>query len=116
MTATNMIAMGVSMREDLIITPDWALISIFIALIIIVLIVLIAGLYQFQNTTWGKVLTHSLSYKAEALNNNADLWNFSSKGSVLHVDNVSNGLRNINEIDNPKNNKQHDQNIVVRKK
>jgi len=98
-TSANLIALGVVLNTDLILAPDWLLIGIMGALIIIVFTSLIAGLYYFQSRGWSANGARLPSYRKLAQSNQLDLWTLRSKGSVVKPEPISHGLQNIQDVD-----------------
>jgi hypothetical protein len=101
LTLSSMVTMGLKQRDTILVTPDWFLIGMFLGLVLAVLVIMVLGGYQFQHYGWRKQEPSSIKYKQLAKNDTLDLWNWSgrsSQGSIVHVDNVSNGLRKIDEL------------------
>ena len=67
-------------------------------LIFLIVAVLITGGYQFQHYGWKKSDPKSARYKKIALVDSLDLWNWTSKGSVVNVKNITEGLRSLDEL------------------
>ena len=92
----SLIRNGVMRNQNVVITPDWALLGIMIALLVCLVGLIVLGLYFFQTHSWGNGAPTAPMYKKIALQEDLDVWNlFSSKGTVRSVDNVSKGLTSL---------------------
>ena len=98
-TATNLVALGVTRTDDLVLSPDWVLIAIMGGLVMFVFIAVIFALYYFQSKTWGSGEAKQPAYRRVAANNELDLWKAQSKGSILKAENVSGGMIDAKELD-----------------
>jgi len=88
-----LISNGVQRNQQIVITPDWALLGIMVALIALLVALIVAGLYFFQTHSWSAGVGVIPGYKKLALQKDLDVWSmFSSKGTIRSVDNVSKGL------------------------
>jgi hypothetical protein len=98
LTISNMVTMGLAQDAEVLISPDWYLIIMFLFLVIGVVGILAFGGYQFQHMGWKKQELRTAKYKKLALIETLDLWNWSSKGSVVDIKNISHGIRDIGDL------------------
>jgi len=91
-----LIGNGVQRNTNIVMTPDWDLLGIMIALITCLIALVVIGLYSFQTHSWTSGDLIPPRYKQIALQDKLDVWNaFVSKGTLRTVDNVSHGLATL---------------------
>ena len=62
-TEASVVTLGVATSDDLILNPDWLLISMLIVSAIILLIILFVLLYFFFRRAWVPVKGESIAYR-----------------------------------------------------
>lgn len=97
-TLSNLVMMGVEREDDLVVSPDWFLIGMMLCLIAVMFIMIVAGIYYFQQHTWGQSRPHYAAYKDTALDPDLDLWQFYSSGTIPTMGSLTKGLRHLNEL------------------
>ncbi len=85
-TAANLVALGVVRNTDIILTPDWILVAIMGALIVLVFGGLILSIYSFKRSGWAGGHGVQAAYRLAASDRRNKVWQDNSKGSIMKVE------------------------------
>ena len=80
-STNNLVTVGTTARNDILLSPDWLLISILLVGMVLLLSGTVAAMYYFRKNRWGKQTADDAPYKKHALS--LDFMRFSSKGSAV---------------------------------
>ncbi len=98
-TEANLNSLGVTMRSDLLLSPDWGLIGTMAGLVVGVFLTMVIGARHFKKSGWGASAEGTPGYRKRAQNDGLQVWKFNSEGTVVKEEATSGGLRDIRELD-----------------
>ncbi|CAB4034339.1 Hypothetical predicted protein, partial [Paramuricea clavata] len=81
-TPRSVIQNGMAISQDILIMPDWLLIGLMMASLLLLMIILVIGLLIFRKHGWRKMVFTSPKYRK--LNTQYNFDDYSSKGSAVH--------------------------------
>jgi hypothetical protein len=94
----SLVQMGVRKSRKLMLSPNWLLVGVMIALVLAFFALPLGGLYYFQKSAWSTTKPGVANYKKVALKESEDIWSFNTKGSILNTESVSNGVKPMSDL------------------
>ena len=95
-TVSSVSSLGVGIAASgIVASPNWGLLGILVLIFIGVFLMCCLFLIYVQKSGWSTQKATAPEYRKEAIDDNLDVWTFSTKGTVMNMESRSNGSQKL---------------------